>query len=143
MTNTRTEAQAIRQDWREERTGRYNTMNPCYLCRRGVGAKYFSTQYTDCPMPDGTATSDTGSFGDAGLVLHEDCCAVVDALPIVEAYRFLMAPIKVRRGHMTYQRRMATAAKKRAAAPAAADAAIADQWATVERLSNADLEDGR
>jgi len=102
-----TPKQAERQSHRDRSNGRYAEVNPCYLCQRSVGVDYYSTQYTDSDMPDGT------SFGDAGLVLHGDCSAIVDGMTIEQAFKFLTeTDLDARRKVLTAYRRLKAKARK-------------------------------
>jgi hypothetical protein len=97
-----TAKQAQRQDYRDRKSGQYAEVNLCDLCERSVGVDYSSAMHTDTTMPDGT------SFADAGIVLHRDCCAIVDAMPIAEAFEFLTnVSLEARRKVLTAHRRAA------------------------------------
>lgn len=103
--------QRERQGFRDETNGRYSEVNPCYLCRRSVGIRYYSTMHTDMFFIEKSGART--NFADTGLVLHEDCANLLDAMKIEDAFEFMCQDIKVRRGHLSYYRSERTRAARK------------------------------
>ena len=73
---TRTSAQRERQGHRDRTSGRYDRVNPCFVCEKSAGVDYCSHGDTDYLI------------GDALLVLCNRCAKATGAMRAPEALRW-------------------------------------------------------
>lgn len=59
--------QSARQDAREQKSGRYRTLNPCERCKKSSGADYYSDERCNTIGP--------------GLILCGGCAELLAAVP--------------------------------------------------------------
>src|SRR3990167_5303137 len=63
------------------RNGKYDKVNPCYICGKSAGENYFSDQRTD------SLDSEGNEWGDQALCLYGRCCGKLAKLPDGQAFR--------------------------------------------------------